>query len=54
VDFLGVTYLCHGAVSGGWWKGRNYECTNGYGLVNLYADGTFTHEYSEFAWTPRE
>ncbi len=52
VDYLGVTYLCNGAVSGGWWGGDYQECHNGYGLVDLYADGTFDHRYVTYPWTP--
>ncbi len=54
VEYLGVTYLCNGAVSGGWWKGANQECNPGYGLVDLYDDGTFENRYVEFPWKPRE
>jgi 3',5'-cyclic-AMP phosphodiesterase len=52
VDYLGVTYLCNGAVCGAWWKGANQECETGYGLIDLYADGTFAHQYVTFPWTP--
>lgn len=54
VDYLGVTYLCNGAVSAGWWKGPNQECENGYGVVDLFDDGSFDAKYQTFAWTPRE
>ncbi len=50
VDYLGVTYLCHGAVSGAWWDGPYHQCNEGYGLVDLYDDGTFDHRYAEFPW----
>ena len=52
VDYCGVTYLCNGAVSGAWWKGDNQECDEGYGLIDLYDDGTFDHQYVAFHWTP--
>ncbi len=52
VDYLGVTYLCNGAVCGGWWKGNNQECEPGYAVVDLFADGTFQHEYIPFGWKP--
>ncbi|MDW8263604.1 MAG: metallophosphoesterase, partial [Phycisphaerales bacterium] len=54
VDYLGVTYVCNGAVSAGWWKGPNQEFGNGYGIVRLWADGSFAAEYHEFAWQARE
>lgn len=45
-----VWYICNGAVSGGWWKGSYHECAEGYGLVDLYADGTFDAQYVGFGW----
>jgi len=50
VDYLGVTYLCNGAVSGGWWKGPCQEFEPGYGLVDLYNDGSFDHRYVTYGW----
>ncbi|MBN2514213.1 MAG: metallophosphoesterase [Sedimentisphaerales bacterium] len=52
VHYCGVTYLCNGAVSGAWWKGDNQECDEGYGLIDLYEDGTFAHQYVAYNWTP--
>jgi 3',5'-cyclic AMP phosphodiesterase CpdA len=45
VDYNGVTYLCNGAVCGAWWRGAYQECRPGYGLIDLYDDGTFDHQY---------
>lgn len=53
VDYNGVTYLCNGAVSGNWWKGRHQECEAGYALIDLYDDGSFEHDYVEYGWVPR-
>jgi 3',5'-cyclic AMP phosphodiesterase CpdA len=50
VDFLGVTYLCNGAVSGNWWKGAHYECHEGYAVLDLYDDGTFENKYVTYGW----
>jgi len=50
VDYLGITYYCNGAVSAGWWSGPCQEFENGYGLVQLYDDGSFENEYVEFGW----
>lgn len=50
VQYDGVTYICDGAVSGNWWKGRHYETDEGYGLFDLYSDGTFAHKYVPFGW----
>ncbi len=40
-----VTYICDGAVSGGWWEGNRRETFPGYGLIDLYADGSFDEQY---------
>jgi 3',5'-cyclic AMP phosphodiesterase CpdA len=40
VNYLGVRYLCNGAVCGGWWKGSYQEFGPAYALVDLYDDGT--------------
>jgi 3',5'-cyclic AMP phosphodiesterase CpdA len=54
VEFNDVTYICDGAVSGAWWKGRNQECDEGYGLFNLYDDGTFDHAYQTYGWVAKK
>lgn len=45
VDYDGITYVCNGAVSGAWWKGRFRETDPGYGLIDLYEDGSFSCDY---------
>ncbi|MCS6918590.1 MAG: metallophosphoesterase [Fimbriimonadales bacterium] len=45
VVYNGVTYICDGAVSGGWWRGNYHQTPPGWGLVDLYDDGSFDHEY---------
>ena len=50
VDYNGVTYLCNGAVSGNWWKGRHQDCDEGYAVLDLYDDGSFDHEYVKYGW----
>lgn len=55
VDYGGVSYLCNGAVSGGWWKKPHLdECDAGYALINLYPDGRFEREYVHYGWQYRE
>lgn len=53
VRYKGVSYCCNGAVSGAWWDGKYNGFDTGYGLVDLYADGSFRNEYVEFPWEPR-
>ncbi|MCS6830407.1 MAG: metallophosphoesterase [Armatimonadota bacterium] len=48
VEYNGVGYICDGAVSGAWWGGNYHQTPPGWGLIDLYADGTFTHEYRSF------
>lgn len=43
-----VTYICDGAVSGAWWEGNRRETFPGYGLISLYADGSFDEEYVRY------
>lgn len=40
-----VTYLCNGAVCGAWWQGNRRETFPGYGLIDLYDDGSFDERY---------
>ena len=40
VTYLGVRYLCDGAVCGGWWKGKWQEFGPAYALLDLYEDGS--------------
>jgi 3',5'-cyclic AMP phosphodiesterase CpdA len=49
-DYNGVTYLCNGAVSGNWWKGRYKDCDEGYAVIDLYDDGSFDHQYVKYGW----
>lgn len=43
-----LTFLCNGAVSGAWWKGNNRETAPGYGLIDLYTDGSFDEKYVNY------
>jgi hypothetical protein len=49
-DYNGVSYICNGAVSGNWWKGRHKDCDEGYGVIDLYEDGSFSNEYIKYGW----
>ena len=48
VVYNGVTYICNGAVSGAWWDGNRRETAPGYGLIDLYADGSFDEQYINY------
>jgi Icc protein len=50
VEYNGVTYICDGAVCGDKWNGPRLQTPEGYGLIDLYADGTFSHQYVAYGW----
>jgi Icc protein len=45
VTYNGVTYICDGAVCGAWWGGKYQETKGGFGVFDLYSDGTFKNQY---------
>jgi 3',5'-cyclic AMP phosphodiesterase CpdA len=48
VVYNNVTYVCNGAVSGAWWEGQRRQTAPGYGLIELYADGSFDEAYVNY------
>ena len=50
VQFMGMHFICDGAVSGNWWNGPFQETPEGYGIFDFYPDGTFEHEYLTYGW----
>ncbi len=50
IQYNGVHYISDGAVSGAWWDGAHQETQEGYGLFDLYDDGTFAHQYIDYGW----
>lgn len=52
-QYNGVTYICGGALCAGWWGGDLQQCDEGYGVVDLYADGSFDYQYLAFDWQVR-
>jgi hypothetical protein len=48
LTYLGVRYLCNGAVCGGWWKGPYQEFGPLYALLDFHDDGTV--ERQMVAW----
>lgn len=45
IVYNGITYVSNGAVSGSWWHGTYRQTPPGYGLVDLFDDGTFDERY---------
>lgn len=48
VVYNNVTYICNGAVSGAWWEGNRRQTAPGYGLLELFADGSFNERYLNY------
>jgi len=47
IEYLGIKYLCNGAVSGNWW-GTPLELDEFppvYSIIDLYPDGSSSHQY---------
>jgi hypothetical protein len=37
-------------VSASWWKGNHQKVDEGYGVVDLFDDGSFEHAYVPYGW----
>jgi 3',5'-cyclic AMP phosphodiesterase CpdA len=46
----GVTYINSGAVCANYWKGPMMGCPEGFGVVDVAADGTFNFDYRTYGW----
>jgi 3',5'-cyclic-AMP phosphodiesterase len=51
VIYNGVTYICDGSICGSWWGGRYQETVEGFGVFDLYSDGTLKHNYITCGWS---
>ncbi len=49
-DYNNVSYLCNGAVCGGWWLGKNKDFEPGYVIIDLFPNGDFKHEFVTWGW----
>jgi Icc protein len=50
IEYNGVTYISNGAVCASNWRGDRDQTKPGYGIVDLYDDGTFDERYINFGW----
>lgn len=50
IELDGTTHVGEGAVSGAWWKGSHFGNPEGFGVIDVTADGKFEHRYSEYGW----
>jgi 3',5'-cyclic AMP phosphodiesterase CpdA len=48
--YNGVAYISQGAVSGDKWKGFKRQTPEGYGVIDLFDDGSFHHQYMTYGW----
>ena len=50
LDRNGVRIINSGAVCGSYWKGPNNGCPEGFGVVDLGADGSVKFDYRSYGW----
>jgi Icc protein len=50
LDRNGVRIINSGAVCGSYWKGPNHGCPEGFGVVDLGADGSVNFDYRSYGW----
>lgn len=54
VSYNGVAHRCNGAVCGAWWDGPCQEFEPGYGIIDLYEDGSFHNQYVTYGWIAKD
>lgn len=52
VTYLGVRYLCNGAVCGGWWKGAYQEFGPVYAVLDFFDDGSVERQLGSYSAAP--
>jgi len=50
LDQNGVRIINSGAVCGNYWMGPNHGCPEGFGVVDLGADGSVAFDYRGYGW----
>lgn len=50
MKFMGVDFVSNGAVSGSWWGGPHQWVPEGYGVFDLFDDGTYEYQYVTYGW----
>jgi len=50
LDRNGVRLINSGAVCGNYWQGPRYGCPEGFGVVDLGADGSVAFDYRDYGW----
>ena len=50
MEHNGIPIINSGAVCGNYWKGANHGCPEGFGVVDLGADGSVKFDYRGYGW----
>jgi 3',5'-cyclic-AMP phosphodiesterase len=50
LEIDGVSYLNGGAICGNWWKGPMVGCPEGFNVIDLRPNGSFTVDYKTYGW----
>jgi 3',5'-cyclic-AMP phosphodiesterase len=46
----GISFVNGGAICGNWWKGKQRGCPEGFLVLELRGDGSFTTDYRSYGW----
>jgi 3',5'-cyclic-AMP phosphodiesterase len=46
----GIEFLNGGAICGNWWKGPQAGCPEGFNVIDLKPDGTYSIQYLTYGW----
>ena len=50
LEIDGIPFVNSGAVCGSYWKGAMYGCPEGFGVVDVGADGSVAFDYRNYGW----
>lgn len=50
IEYRGTHFICDGAVCAANWKGPKHGMPEGFGVIDLGADGSVRHEYRSYGW----
>jgi 3',5'-cyclic-AMP phosphodiesterase len=46
----GISFVNGGAICGNWWKGKQRGCSEGFLVLELRGNGSFTTDYRSYGW----
>jgi 3',5'-cyclic-AMP phosphodiesterase len=46
----GISFVNGGAICGNWWKGKQRGCPEGFLVLDLRTDGSFSADYRSYGW----